>query len=652
MINEDLPFNQCANRLDRSRNYMNVIVVEGQSSNDESVKLKKSNYVICPQCKENAFLSIRDFKLSITGCKSKHKTEDLELKEFENTQFIDQSKISCDICNNLKNDNQFFECLKCQQNLCLSCYGEHDKSHNECIKNYEETQFYCKLHFKEYEFYCTDCKKDLCTLCKEEHKEHEYISYDNILPDYNNIKERELKDAKEKIYQLKTIVNGMIYQLNHLNKNLDNYFELYYNIVSNYDIKKRNYCLIQNINNTKIYTNNFLLNITEIIKNDNLKLQFTNIISLQTKLDFKRLKKNKQIKEQANKNEIMINNPGSENNEINNHLVDKYENFNINKMKEIQSFTINNEIEKLLVLNDGRILTNQRYFDETGKYYYKLCVYSIKNGFVCDINIDFGKIYEFYQMDDGNIVTYNHEVGQIQIIKIHKNNISQESNFDKELSSIKKLSKNKILISRSHNIPNNILLRNRDQYISLIHDEELYSYDKGKLIFYKNIKKILGDELVENICQINENEYVFYASKIDTLDKVENNLIIFYNIINDKIIKKLNVGKGENKYEMALLNKDNLIISGKDSTILIDIKNRQIGKEFKANMYFIDIGSIICLNDNNFLSRFFIYLNQYDLANFETINLKERKEIPITFISKYPKNKIITYYDKTISIFG
>ena len=69
MINEDLPFNQCANRLDRSRNYMNVIVVEGQSSNDESVKLKKSNYVICPQCKENAFLSIRDFKLSITGCK-------------------------------------------------------------------------------------------------------------------------------------------------------------------------------------------------------------------------------------------------------------------------------------------------------------------------------------------------------------------------------------------------------------------------------------------------------------------------------------------------------------------------------------------------------------------------------------------------------
>ena len=93
MINEELSFNQCANRLDRSRNYMSVVVVEGQNSNDDSVNLKKSNYIICPQCEEDAFLSIKDFKLSITGCNKQHKTEDLELKELEKTQYIDQSKI-------------------------------------------------------------------------------------------------------------------------------------------------------------------------------------------------------------------------------------------------------------------------------------------------------------------------------------------------------------------------------------------------------------------------------------------------------------------------------------------------------------------------------------------------------------------------------
>lgn len=52
IINEELAFNKCANSLDRSRNYMNIIVLEGQSSNDEEVKLVKSNYIICPQCNE------------------------------------------------------------------------------------------------------------------------------------------------------------------------------------------------------------------------------------------------------------------------------------------------------------------------------------------------------------------------------------------------------------------------------------------------------------------------------------------------------------------------------------------------------------------------------------------------------------------------
>lgn len=66
IINEELAFNQCCNRLDRSRNYMNVLVVEGQSSVDKVINLIKSNYIICPYCQENAFLTIKNFKLSIT----------------------------------------------------------------------------------------------------------------------------------------------------------------------------------------------------------------------------------------------------------------------------------------------------------------------------------------------------------------------------------------------------------------------------------------------------------------------------------------------------------------------------------------------------------------------------------------------------------
>ena len=42
IINEELIFNKCANSLDRSRNYMNVLVLESQDSDNEN-SLIKSN---------------------------------------------------------------------------------------------------------------------------------------------------------------------------------------------------------------------------------------------------------------------------------------------------------------------------------------------------------------------------------------------------------------------------------------------------------------------------------------------------------------------------------------------------------------------------------------------------------------------------------
>ena len=117
---------------------MNIIVLEGQSSNDEEVKLVKSNYIICPQCNENAFISIKDFNISISGCKSGHKTENIQINEFSKTQFVDQSKIKCDKCQISKGEipiNQFFVCNTCNQNLCPKCKGEHDTSHLDHIKN-------------------------------------------------------------------------------------------------------------------------------------------------------------------------------------------------------------------------------------------------------------------------------------------------------------------------------------------------------------------------------------------------------------------------------------------------------------------------------------------------------------------------------------
>ena len=240
IINEGLTFIKCANSLDRSRNYMNILVLEGQDSDDDSNKLIKSKYIICPQCNENALMSIKDFKIIIHGCKNGHISENYQINEFNNTQFIDQSKIKCDLCENLKCEiieNKFYICNTCKYKLCPKCKDIHDEKHN--IIDYEDNQFYCNIHYNKFKFYCEDCKKDLCISCKNEHENHKLITYDNIIPDQDIIKKDQLKDTKEKIYKLKTIINDKINHLNKLNKNLDIYFEIYNNIIKNYDEEKR-----------------------------------------------------------------------------------------------------------------------------------------------------------------------------------------------------------------------------------------------------------------------------------------------------------------------------------------------------------------------------------------------------------------------------
>ena len=585
IINEELTFNQCANRLDKSRNNMNVIAFESQGANEDPVKKKKSNYIICPQCKESAYLSIKDFKISITDCKEKHKTENLELKELGETQMIDQSKIYCDKCHTLKSDtidNKFFICNTCKMNLCPRCCDEHDNTHKNSIIDYEDNQFFCKAHYIGYSHYCKDCKKDLCPLCLQEHEEHYIIAYQSIMRELNIKKDEELKDIKEKIYQLKTIINGMVYQLNNLNKNLNIYFEIYDNIISSYDINKINYCLIQNINNMKKYNKNFIGNLTEMIKDNNLKTQFTNIIALYSKIVFKRKKQNEQTIQNGN-NIIIIDNNNNKNNDNNstnkekdNNLNYQYKNFSVANIKELYTYTSKNDIEKLLILKDGRIVTNQSYYDENGDLLYKLCVYSLKDGFICDINMDFNQIEEIYELDDGNVIV-EQEKEPIKIIKIKKNDIEEIYKFKKDGSHIKKLFKDKFLIE--------IKMKRDDPYynkffqvwVDYKFEKEIFTYDNKQLIFYKNIQRIYDDEKkINNICQINENELIFYARQKGKIYG-ENDILIFYDMKTDNIISKLTVGKGENDYySIKLINMAILIISGEETIIFVDIKNRKI----------------------------------------------------------------------------
>ena len=658
IINEELTFDKCANSLDRSRNCINVVVLEGQKRDDESKTVIKSDYIICPICNENAYLSIKDFKINIYGCKSGHKTENLQINELQKTQYIDQSKIKCDMCNSLIseiNENKFFTCYICKCNLCPSCKDIHEESHKSNIKSYEENQFNCNVHFEKYSCYCDECKIDICSLCKNEHENHKIITYDSIMPDIEIIKNNELKETKEKIYELKSIINSMQYQLNKLNKNLDIYFDIYNNIISTFNKEKKNYFLINNVNNMNKYNNNFLRYISETTKDNNLKSQFTSIINLQTKIEFKKSFKNieKEIIETniIEENNVTDNNINDNNIQKNLNLENNYNNINITKLKELQSFTTKYEINKLLVLNDGRILTKQVYYDENYEGFYKLCVYSTKNNneFTCDIIFDCEDISDFYLMDNGYVVIYISEIktSTIKIIKFEKNNIKEIWKMEKGISKFKKLSNNLFYI-RFVFKTDRMVMGFFGMQPDFEHKAELYLYDNKQLLQYKDINELYQKEKFKNLCQINDNEIVFYVTKKGKLYG-ENDFLIFYDIKMDKEIKILKIGNGENSKDMLLINKENLFIERDENIIIIDTQNRNIKKKLKILLI---ADYITILNEKLFLHNYKKNLSLYEVEGEETIKLKETISFEGYDIVKYPDNRLIDYSDKKIIIYG
>ena len=75
------------------------------------------------------------------------------------------------ICYN--NANNLYECMACDNSLCLSCKENNDNNH--VIINYEKRNFICYKHNDFYTKYCHDCNKNICINCEKEHNNHNAI---------------------------------------------------------------------------------------------------------------------------------------------------------------------------------------------------------------------------------------------------------------------------------------------------------------------------------------------------------------------------------------------------------------------------------------------------------------------------------------------
>jgi len=95
LLDKNSTFKEIANPEDKKENKMRVFVYDATDENYKfkNNKIKISKYIICPICKENIRLELKDYKIILYDCKNSHRSDKILLEEFEKTQIIDESKI-------------------------------------------------------------------------------------------------------------------------------------------------------------------------------------------------------------------------------------------------------------------------------------------------------------------------------------------------------------------------------------------------------------------------------------------------------------------------------------------------------------------------------------------------------------------------------
>ena len=308
-INFELTFEEQANSIDKNRNEMSILAFERTTKiikTNEPILLSKE--IICPKCGEMCRIRINNYKISLYECKNKHEINNILLSEYDNTQNINESVITCNNCKvvNKIHENRFYKCLNCKINICQSCNLIHDQQHT--IIDYKNINYVCNIHNDSFISYCNKCKINLCILCEENHREHNIILYRDIFPNINKIKE-ELNKFKTIIDNFKDNVNEIILILTEVNNNIEKYFQINYNIINNFKIQNKNYEAIQNINEIKENMKNN--NIYEIINDTNIENKFKKILNIYTQMKIREEiscnlgdKKNNNYSMNENKNKI------------------------------------------------------------------------------------------------------------------------------------------------------------------------------------------------------------------------------------------------------------------------------------------------------------------------------------------------------------
>ena len=93
-INFNLTFFEQANQIDKQRKIISILVYDNNTlkiSINEGIISSKE--VICPKCKENCLIDIKNYKIRLFNCKNGHEFNNILLNEFYNLQNINENEI-------------------------------------------------------------------------------------------------------------------------------------------------------------------------------------------------------------------------------------------------------------------------------------------------------------------------------------------------------------------------------------------------------------------------------------------------------------------------------------------------------------------------------------------------------------------------------
>ena len=290
IINKELSFKELTKETNEKKISILVLEIDEENSKkkEEKKELKRSNIIICPKCKDICKFKIENYHIKLYGCENGHTINDISVNDFNETQYIDESKIICDHCKLANKKDQYNKkfnyCNTCKQKLCPLCMSKHKKSHT--IIDYDKKNYVCHNHNDKFISYCNDCNKNLCCNCQTEHsKNHMIISF----PDISYSKEY-ISQAIEKFQMVIAIINEKIesifYSLNEVKKNIENYKVICCNILNNYyEQDNRNYYILNNIQ--ALVENDINKDLDKIIYNENINIcsDFKILIKMYTKMN-------------------------------------------------------------------------------------------------------------------------------------------------------------------------------------------------------------------------------------------------------------------------------------------------------------------------------------------------------------------------------